>query len=613
MSAQMRLRAGCLLAAALCLFGAVAGCVNVPTGGRVTSGRAPERVAPVDDPYVRLIPVPPVKDWLPAEIVRGFLTASAAFDDGHAVARMYLAPDVDWRPEAPGVVVYEGSLNVAPQVTSGSGSGTGRDSASVQVTGRQLGTIGWDGQYQAISGSVNETFQLGKDAHGQWRITALPDELRTGLLLGQRDVGRAFRTLNLYFFPPDGTVVVPNPVFLPLINRRDLPSQLVRAVLSGPTSWLGKAVRTAFPPGTRLVGNRVDVTDGVATVNLSSQASVGGHFSGMSAQLMWTLRQLPEVTRMRLQINGETVSPQTVGAIQTPSDWRNNDADLLPVRAHQPANGPGGQPVYLRGDSGQLQRLNNDRPEPVGGRSGVRLNHPAVSLDDSFVAGLSRARDEVLAGDTGGAAPRRVLSAPDHGGRFITPSWDRHGALWMVENHRGGSRLWVKEQGKPPAQISVWELSGRVVKALRVARDGVRVAAIVEVNGHDQIQVGRVVRTPVGVRGVSHFLPISSEIVDAKDLAWRNADELTVLGRAQRQPQMVPYQVPVSGGGIRAVGTGGSDMVSIAALPHAPLLVSMLVPEKGKNVSKICRLRDESDLFSEWNCFADGSEPAYPG
>jgi hypothetical protein len=242
----------------------------------------------------------------------------------------------------------------------------------------------------------------------------------------------------------------------------------------------------------------------------------------------------------------------------------------------------------------------------------VRLYQPAVSLDDGFVAGLSRTRDAVLTSDTDGAAPRRVLQAPDHGGRFIAPSWDRHGALWMVENH-SGSRLWVKEQRKAYAEISAWALAGQTVKALRVARDGVRVAAIVEMNGHDQIQVGRVVRTPAGVRSVSHFLPISSEIIDAKDLAWRNADELAVLGRPQRQPQMVPYEVPVSGGANRTVGTGGTDIISIAALPHAPLLVGMLVPEKGKNVTKICRQRDDNDLFSGWSCFADGSEPAYPG
>ncbi|HEU5156252.1 MAG TPA: LpqB family beta-propeller domain-containing protein [Streptosporangiaceae bacterium] len=588
------------VALALCLLGGLLGCVNVPTGGRVTSGRPAERAGPVDDPYVRLIPVPPGKDWLPAEIVQGFLTASAAFDDAHAVAKMYLAPTVDWEPDPrPSVTIYEGSLKIAPPAASGPGDGGTR----IQVTGRQLGTIGQDGQYQAITGRVDQSFQLGKDANGQWRITALPDALRTGMLLGQRDVDRAFRTLNLYFFVPDGTVLVPNPIFLPLINRREMPSQLVRAVLSGPTSWLGRAVRTEFPPGTELLGDRVDVTEGVATVNLSRQAARGS-LSGMSAQLMWTLRQLPEVTRMRLEIDGEPVSPPGVGTTQQPHDWRNNDADVTPQRSH---------PVYLRADDGQLQELNGDHPEAVGRPGAVRLYHPAASIDERFVAGLNESRTAVLTSDVGGGTPRRVLDAPDPDGRFITPSWDRLGALWMVENHRGGSRLWVKEQGRTPIPIRLWDLRGQRLKALRVARDGVRVAVIVEMNGNEQIQMGRIVREPAGVTSVSNFLPVSSEIVDAADLAWHNANELAVLGSTQRQPLMVPYQVPVSGGQIRAVGTGGGDMISITALPHSPLLIGMRVKEKGRTVAKICRQRDESDPISEWKCFAGGHDPGYPG
>src|SRR5918999_3405251 len=274
--------AASLVALAVC----ATGCVNVPTGGRVISGHAAERAAPLDDPYVRLIPVPPGRDWLPEQIVKGFLVAAASFDDGHAVARMYLGPNVEWEPgPRPEVTVYDGSLDVA-QV-----GGVDEPTPRWQVTGTQLGTIRADGQYQAQSGKVDATFQLAKDAAGRWRITVLPPGLRNGMLLGLRDVERAFRTLNLYFFTPDRTVMVPNPIFLPLVNRRDLPSQLVRAELAGPTNWLRGAVWSEFPRGTRLLGDKIDITDGIATVNLSEEAARGS-LSVMSAQLMWTLRQL---------------------------------------------------------------------------------------------------------------------------------------------------------------------------------------------------------------------------------------------------------------------------------------------------------------------------------
>ncbi|HEY7485385.1 MAG TPA: LpqB family beta-propeller domain-containing protein [Streptosporangiaceae bacterium] len=579
-----------LVAVALGVTVALAGCVNVPTGGRVVSGTAPER-APVDDPYVRLIPVPPGRNWSKSQIVQGFLTASAAFDDGHAVARKYLAPKTKWEPtNRPGITVYDRPLTIA-ELTD-----------RVEVTGRQLGTISTDGQYLAYPDKIDEVFQLAKDAHGQWRITALPNQLLTGMLLGQRDVERAFRTLNLYYFAPDGKVLVPNPIYLPLMNRPELPSQLVRAALGGPTSWLTKAVRSDFPPDTKLLGKGVDVTDGVATVNLSKEA-MGGSLSGMSAQLMWTLRQLPEVTRLRLQIDGETMSPPGMGATQSPSDWRHNDADKVPPReAGQSA------PVYLSGDDGQFEQLKGDLPQRVDPSGRTRLHRPAISLDEKSVAGLNESGDTVLQGDIGRDAPRPVLHAPDPGGRFIAPTWDRSGTLWMLENYGDRSRLWIKEKNKEPVEVHEWDLSPNHVMALRVARDGVRIAAIAKTGERAQLQMGRIL-WEFGVPTVAQFLFLGSEIVNAKDLAWRNADELVVLGSTQRQPNVVPYQVPVSGGPLRVIGSGGTDMTSITALPGSPVLVGM----RAENADKICRQHDENDPISEWDCFAKGQAPAYPG
>jgi hypothetical protein len=596
-----RARALCCAAGLVAVAVGATGCVNVPTGGRVVAGQSAERAEPLDDPYVRLIPVPPGRDWLPEQIVKGFLVASASFDGGHAVARMYLGPNVAWEPgPRPEVAVYDGVLDVVPV------GGADEAAARWQVTGTQVGTIGADGQYEARSDRVDKTFQLAKDEAGRWRITGLPHDLRNGLLLGLRDVERAFRTLNLYFFTPDRTVMVPNPIFLPLVNRRDLPSQLVRAALAGPTRWLGEAVWSEFPRGTRLLGDKVDVTDGVATVNLSKEAAKGS-LSGMSAQLMWTLRQLPEVAGLRLQVDGETVSPPGKGATQTPNDWRNNDADLTPPQSSLLA--------YLRDADGRFQRLQSDIVSNVDVTRGAPIYHPAISLDERSVAGLTESGDTVLVGDIGGAAPRPVLRAAP-GGRFTTPTWDRSGTFWVVENDgRGNSRLWLGEPGKAPVEAPLWELDGHTVTALRVARDGVRVAAIADMDGSRQIQMGRIIRVH-GVRTATSFLPISSEIVDATDLAWRNANELAVLGSTQRDTQLAPYLIPVSGGAIRKFGTGGGEMTSITAMPRAPVLVGMKVRDEKTNEfeNRICRQQDEGDPLSGWTfCTPKGHDPAYPG
>jgi hypothetical protein len=589
------------------VLGLVAGCANVPTGSRVASGRPTEQAESFDDPYVRIVPVRPGRDWLPSQIVEGFLSASASFDDLHAVAREYLLRNIEWEPDTrPTVTVYaNGSLNVVQDRT-------GADQATVQVSGDQVGIIRPDGQYEADPKAVNEIFHLARTAQGQWRIDQLPVSLNSGLLLSRRDVDRAFRTLNLYFFAPDRKVLVPNAIFLPLVNRRDLPSQIVRALLGGPTTWLYPAVWNAFPSGTHLLGDGVQITDGVATVDLSHEAT-RGDLAEMSAQLMWTLRQLAEVKSMRLQIDGETRSPPDVGATQTPRDWQDNNPDAVV--------GNGAQPAYLVGTDGRLEQLTDELTSPLGTLENERLYDPTISFDYRTIAGLSSGRDRILAGElTGNGGPARlhtVLSASSSGAQFTSPSFDRDGTMWTVESTGSGSWLWVKQRNRPPVRVDVdtWSLSGYKIRALRVARDGVRVAAIVVGAGkHAQIQIGRIVRSGTTLTA-GEFLPINSELADVTDLAWQDAGELAVLGRLQRTTaEVLPYRVPVSGGGLAGIGTGAQgEMSSISAAPNSPALVSARVPGKDAKTDQVCRLTDPQDRFSDWECFVKGSDPFYPG
>ena len=69
----------------------------------------------------------------------------------------------------------------------------------------------------------------------------------------------------------------------------------------------------------------------------------------MSAQLMWTLGQLPEVDRLKLEIDGEPVSPPGVGEVQSPRDWADNDPDAT--------SGDAARQAYLRGQGGHLNLL----------------------------------------------------------------------------------------------------------------------------------------------------------------------------------------------------------------------------------------------------------------
>lgn len=566
----------------------VAACAGVPSGGRVIRGNAGGPEQPLDDPYVRIIPVGPERGWDPVTMVTGFRNASASFDGSngeHQVAREYLACGGCWRPGVQSIVYDQ-----LDPLTEDDGG----DRATVTVTGTQLGHIGSDGQYTADANRFRATYGLRRYGAGQWRITSSPQEL----LLSRDDVDRAFRTLNLYFYAPEAQVLVPNPVYIPLVSRPWLSRQLVRQLLGGPTTWLkGAGVRTAFPQGTRL--RRLDITGGVATVDLTGGARAGD-VRDMSIQLMWTLRQLREVKQLRLEIDGRSVrAPGADAVVQSTSDWAAYDPDGV---------GVGGEPpVYVRTADGRLARLAGFGPQPVAPK--LRVNRPAISYDDHWVAYLGDDSREVSVAELTGAAPRAVLAAAGKDARFDTPSWDTRGNVWVVESSPKGSRLWVIEDGSRPMAVGGWSLSQYPVSALRVSRDGTRAAAIVHTGGVSQIQLGRVDRAPSGGLQAEGFVAINSQLQSAFDLAWNNSDHLAVVGVAPGNPSPLLYDVPVSGTPIQPMFGPGGDMNAVAASPRAPLYVAQHV-SGARSPHSVCRL---SDRFGEWNCWPGTSEPAFPG
>ncbi|MCO5998755.1 LpqB family beta-propeller domain-containing protein [Actinoallomurus rhizosphaericola] len=562
------------------------GCVGVPQGGRVLSGNAGGTEQPVDDPFVGIIPVGPARDWSPIAIVEGFRTASSSFDGpngDHQVARSYLACVSCWRPGVASIVYSK--------LDPPSYEQDGPNRATVTLQGTQLGQIGADGQYIADARDFKQVFHLRQDAQRQWRITDLPSEL----LLSRDDVTRAFRTLDLYFFAPDSQMLVPNPVFIPLVSRSWLPTQLVKQLIGGPTTWLKSAlVRSAFPVGTRLRGLRID--GGVATVDLTRQARAGD-LNNMSIQLMWTLRQLREVQRMELRIDGKPVDvPGVSGALQSTRDWA----------AYNPNGGGEPQPAYVRLADGRLGRLDAARASAVPTK--VQAGHPAISYDDRQVASLNDAADTVTVTDLIGGAVRTTLRATAKGGRFTPPSWDSRGNVWVVESTKTGSQLWVIEGGTRSVAVDGWALAQYPVKTLRIARDGTRAAVIVKVDGRWQVQLGRVDRAPSGGLQAEGFISISSELQSAIDLTWSTTDHLAVVGMTQGNPSPSLFDVPVSGAPISPMIGPGGEITTITASPGSPLLVTQRI--SGDKTLNVCRL---SVQYDEWKCFNGTSNPAYPG
>lgn len=568
-------RAAAALLTALLTGGLLAGCAEIPTTGPVRQGA--EVGGQRDVPFIRVIARPPRPGLSEQGVVAGFLEASASFDNDHAVARAYLAPEVrdTWKPAA-GTTLYDD--------TSLEYESTGRGGVSLLT--RQVATISVRGEYTAVNPvrPLSASFVLRRVGE-EWRIAALPP----GLLLTRLDVDRAFRTFDLYFPDPTRTVLVPNPVLLPV--GPGVSTTLVRALLAGPTPWLAPAVRTAFPPGTQLTVDSAPIRDGVVQVDLNGPAAeaAGSEIRALSAQLVWTMRQLGDVSGVRISVLGVPLSVPGVGVVQSRDSWPTVDPDVLGPTAtgYLVARG---RLVELRG--ADLLAV----PGPAGdGRT--PLTAPAVAPGGDLVAGLDAERRQLLMGQLGAQARIvPVLTAAS----LTPPAWDVLGTVWTADRPAGGpSVVWATRLDDKPTPVTLEGLPAGRVEALVPARDGARVAVVVRGPAGGRVFLGRVVRDGARVT-VSGFRPIESSLVDVRDAAWSTANRLIVLGRVSGGVDQ-PYVIDLTGLVERALGALSAEIVSIAAAPGRPVLVA----------TADGRVWQYSGF--EWARLAEGSDPTYPG
>lgn len=584
---------GAVLPVLALLFAVLAGCAQIPTSGPVEEGEPVRFEDPA--PVVRVVPVPPQLGDSRLEIVRGFFEAMASYSPDYQTARLFLAPPVrdTWRPQAR-VTVYDGSAGL-PVVR------TGR--RQVRVSPPQLATIGRDGAYERADLSSRMRLRLTLvRSKGEWRISEPPK----GLVMSAHDVDREYAGYNLYFFDPSYEVVVPDRVYLPV--NANTATLLVQSLLDGPTRWLAKAVRTAFPDGTRLQVSSAPVVDGVVQVPLSAEAvgSTAAERDAMSAQLVWTLRQVPGVTAVRTSIDGVPMlrSGDDTGVV-TIDSWQRYDAELL----------GGGAPPYAV-EKGRIARLTRGALRVVEGPFGHRsppLRSVGVGLTgDAPLAAVSADGTEGWVAEAVPKARARVV-VKGRDRDLAAPSWDRTGLVWFVDRGArhplrvfaagdpgGGRRERIHRRSirVPPG------LAGADVRALRVSRDGVRVAIVVSAGGTERLLLAAVVRDapPEGHRALrlTGLRTISLPFTSIRDVVWADRDQVALLARAPGEEPQV-FLVEVTGPGVDSLGAVGRP-VSLAAAPEQPFVLSAAD-------GQLYRL---NDTFG-WTAVTAGTAPAYPG
>ncbi len=546
--------------------------------GTVHAGR--EVAAKAPEGYLRVLPAPPRAGDVPEAVVRGFLQASASFEDAHAVARQFLTPraNATWDPDSR-VSVYDSGDNLGVVAQPG---------APVLMTAPALGTIDGEGRYtQAAPGSVTRAAFTLRQVSGQWRIDTLPQ----GLLLKPYDVVRAFRQVSLYFPSARAPVLVPDPVFVPA--RPDLPTELVRTLLRGPTSWTSPAVRTAFPAGTSLGLAGVAVADGRAFVDLTAQVYSAGDTErkALSAQLMWTLRQVRGVRSVRVRVDGVPLAISDAPTDQTTASLASFDPDALPANAV----------AYVERLGRVVQVGDAESFTPMAGAAGEGtppLRRPAISPRGGVVAGLSANGRTLYSGIIGRG---QKLVARLTGTSLSSPSWDVLGNLWVADRTVQGSIVYVLRDGQRPLRVIAPEIQGLTVTAMRVSRDGARLAVAVRRPSGTVLLLGRVVeRSSGGVPtvGVQELRRLDNDLTSVLDVSWAGAGSLAVLGNTAKSPVQV-FLVETSGWQVTQLGAVPAQ--TITAAPGRPVLV-------GGQDRKVYQASGR-----QWELVGPGRDPAYPG
>ncbi|WP_461000773.1 LpqB family beta-propeller domain-containing protein, partial [Streptomonospora sediminis] len=616
-------------AAAVVALG-LSACATVPSGGPVVEGAGGDAGSASGSGYVRQLPPGPQPGVDPEGLVRWFLKSMGSFEENHSAAREYLTaqPSTGWAPGGR-VLVYEDFDKLAVDTRVGDKG----EKATVRLLGNQVATIDNTGQYlPAEPGKVIDiTLKLVRNSNDQWRISDPPDDL----VLSRSAVDLAYRPLNLYFFNRDRSTLVPDPVFLPVSSDRSA-TKLVKMLVEGPTSWLDPAVQSAFPEDAT-----ADVAYDAGTVTVEVDSAAGGAKQrfGMGAQLVWTLRQLPEVEELTLRVGGQEIEiPQEEGEnlLTGGADWESVN----------PTGVTGNLRAYFLRD-GQLWSLESDtrdtkpeerRVQGEPGTGGTALEQHAVSLDEDAVAGIRAGGEEVVVsglGEDGEYSP--VLT----GGTYTSLSWDSYGNLWVAEDvsedgpaaqdrqdgaqsaaedtERGdpapsaspsdrpapdpGTRVWMLRGGTDPVEVKAPDLAGTAVTKLRLSRDGTRAAVVTDDGtGGTELSVGRVVHTDSGVT-VSGALPLATDLTGITDVSWRGGDQLAVLGHIEEGADK-GYLVSLDGSTetTSAGAPAGSDMVAVTAAPGLPLLSS----------TEDDHIWMTNDRIS-WHLVFDGTNPVYPG
>ncbi|MBP1327080.1 hypothetical protein JOF28_002312 [Leucobacter exalbidus] len=474
--------------AVLAVIALLAGCAAIPGAGNVKVGLTDLEQA---EQFYQFTPQSPTAQASQEDIVRGFVAAATSNADDYAVAREFLSTEYanQWDPYY-GVLIDEGSR---PYRAAGDTAGVLSLSATAKVDEA--------GQMLPVEPgpATDMRFEFTR-IDGEWRIASAP----SGIILDKSMFLAIWSSHQLYFV---GTNEILVPVTRWFVAGAALATEIVGALVRGPSEHMRESLHSGFPAGAVLVTKAVPVLDGRARIDMSSevlQASPQA-IAELRQQLKLSLQSIPGVNGFDLLVEGTAMSelgggiePELVNEIAMPTGLIDGVFGAV----------SGGELTPMLGFADRVGELD---PQAI-----------TLSIDGTQMAVLSEPGVTRL--DAAGSA---LL---DTRAKQIAPSIDVFGFLWTATRSgelqaRGGDGVAI--------QVPAPWLDGRKVAAVRLAPDGARIAALVASEGGAQLLIAGVVRDDQGtpIRTTDEAATELWVTGDPLDFDWVGPTKFAVLSK----------------------------------------------------------------------------------
>ncbi|MGC0364901.1 hypothetical protein ABH922_002885 [Rhodococcus sp. 27YEA15] len=543
-------RCACALALVTVLF--TGACASLPASSSPQAIGTLETVAPGTSA------APPAPGREPDLLVRDFVKASTDPSSRHLAARQYLTADMSARwDDASSAIIVDKIDTLSESRTS--------TEAVYTIRVNKVGRLEPGGIYVAEEGNYEAKMTLTL-TDGEWRISDLP----SGVIMDRAQFLGAYQRKSLFFLDPSGTTVVPDLRWISG-TQDQMAAQLIGLLVDGPKEALATAVRNQLGDGVAVIGpitkadgnpGQVGIGLGGVRINFRVDTDMSPVARGLfAAQIIWTLVNADIAGPYVLLVNGEPLDPAHADG------WTSADvASTNPLATTSATVGL----HALR--AGSLVSVTEQNVAPVPGFAGTSDNLVAAALsrDGKSVAAVADTRGpdpatrfDLALGGYGDGSVRAL-----EGSAITRPTWELdNNTVWVAVNGNTVVRA-VREPGTGKVSVTNVDVGalaplGSTITELRLSRDGVRAAMIVD----GKVYLAIVVRTPSGVYSLTSPRAVAASLGStAISLDWSNSDTVVIARSAADIPLV---QVAIDGSRMDSLPSRNltAPVVSVDASP----------------------------------------------